>query len=50
MKVRRFNIKDDRIPLVITTDDHKVIDMNLTRKAAKKLYEELGKGLAEFDN
>ena len=50
MKIARFNIKDGLLPLVITTDDNKVIGMNLTRKAAKKLYKELGKGLEEFDN
>lgn len=50
MKITRFKVKDGLIPLVIQTDDHQVIQLNLTRDAAKKMEKALGKGIAEFDN
>lgn len=50
MKVSRFKVKEERLLLVIQTDDHQVIQMKMTAEDAKKLHKELGKGIEEFDN
>lgn len=39
-----------RVALIVTTDDFKVVDLDMDEEKARELHKKLGSALAEFNN